>query len=181
MPTRCSPRRARSSSGKTSSSVMAVRKPRPPRFHGEQRDLASADGARGREQRAIAAQHDHQVAADGDFRALEGFSSAGVRGRLLVAADGQVALLQPSHELRYQFRCRRHLRLRKYSDCFNAGHKAKIPCSLPRPGWGSRSCLSGSPCSEHPIRCAGKPPRAIPDRARFRPCPPALFPLRTVA
>src|ERR1019366_9241521 len=31
---RCSPRRARSSSGKTSSTVMAVRKPRPPRFTG---------------------------------------------------------------------------------------------------------------------------------------------------
>ena len=36
---------------------------------GKQRDLALADGARGREQRAVAAQHDHQVAAFGHIGA----------------------------------------------------------------------------------------------------------------
>ena len=35
---------------------------------GEQRDLAPPDGARGGEQRAVAAQHDDQIAALGHLR-----------------------------------------------------------------------------------------------------------------
>ena len=59
--TRCSPRSARSSSGYSSSIVIAVRNPRPPRFTGNSGiSRPRADGARGGEQRAIAAQHDHQ-------------------------------------------------------------------------------------------------------------------------
>src|ERR1039457_3583192 len=81
--TRCSPRKARSNSGKSSSMVMAVRKPRAPRLTGKRgvwgrakrgwrRGAGGAGrapgGARG-EQGAVAAEHDNQVAAFGDFMA----------------------------------------------------------------------------------------------------------------
>ena len=41
---------------------MAVRKPRPPRFTANNGTCAAADGARGGEQRAVAAEHDDQIA-----------------------------------------------------------------------------------------------------------------------
>ena len=58
-----SPRSARSSCGYSSSTVIAVRNPRPPRFTANSGMSRPPAGARRREQRAIAAQHDQQLRA----------------------------------------------------------------------------------------------------------------------
>ena len=68
--------------------------------HGEERGLAPADGARGGEQGAIAAEHDDQVAAFGNFvpRDAAGARWAGVESGLLVDANGHAAAAQPLDE-----------------------------------------------------------------------------------
>jgi hypothetical protein len=73
--------------------VMAVRKPRPPRLTANS-GISAADGAGGGEQRAVAAQHDHQVAAFGNLGARHA-GAAARSGGLLVAAHGDAALVQP--------------------------------------------------------------------------------------
>ena len=68
---------------------------------GEQRNLAAADGARGGEQRAIAAQHDDQIAAFGHVLARECRFEAACIGRgLFVGAHGDAARAQPLDKLR---------------------------------------------------------------------------------
>ena len=68
-------------------------------IHREQRDLAPPDGARRGEQRAVAAQHDHQVAAFRHLLARQSRDAAGVDGGLFVDADRDAALLQPLDQL----------------------------------------------------------------------------------
>ena len=76
--------------------------------HREQRDLAPSDGARGGEQRAVAAQHDHQVAALGHFVARHAGDAAGVDTRCpRRMRTRDAALVQPLDQLGHQRRRRR--------------------------------------------------------------------------
>ena len=56
---RCSFRSARSNSGYSSSMVMEVRNPRPPRFTAKIGISRPRDGARSREKRSVPAEHNH--------------------------------------------------------------------------------------------------------------------------
>jgi hypothetical protein len=70
-------------------------------IHGEQGDLAVADGAGGGEQRAVAAQHDHQIAAFGHFRARETVAPRGVDGGAFVVAHTDSAGFEPGQQPGY--------------------------------------------------------------------------------
>src|ERR1035437_580566 len=174
---RCSPRRARSSSGYSSSTVMAVRKPSPPRLtgnrgisrrpmaraaegaphwgiqltprdggeeprpaeiDGKQGNLAPPDGAGRREQRAIAAQHDHQVAGFHHLLARQAGDTPGVDAGLLVDAHRDAAVAQPFDQLGYQAAGGGRGRLGNDADGLYDGHRGETPCSLRRRRWGSR-------------------------------------------
>ena len=46
-------------------------KAKPPQIHGEKRNIASTDGARGGKQRPVAAKHDHKLAVVGNVFAIQ--------------------------------------------------------------------------------------------------------------
>src|SRR5207245_2407559 len=106
--------------------------------HGEQRNFAAADGAGGGEQRSVAAEHDHQVAAFRNFLARMRLASWGVGGGFLIAARTDAALSEPLDQIGNQLHRRWHIGLRKNADRPNVGHTGEIPYSLPRPVSGSR-------------------------------------------
>ena len=92
---------------KISSIVIAVRNPRPPRLTAKMGMSRPADGARGREQRAVAAQHDDQL------RALRQLSSRGMpsvraehtrRVSRIQARRRRRAAVQPGDQLRHDAR-----------------------------------------------------------------------------
>ncbi len=147
---------------------------------GEQRNLAAADGAGGGKQRAVAAQHDDQIAALGNVLAREAFEAVVEIGRgLFVGADGDAARAQPLHKLGHNRAGRRRIRFGEDSDCANGGHGAETPCSLPRLGSGypSRSFETQTPSPRAPrVR---RRPDAAPDREQCRPFPPGPFLPRT--
>ena len=72
--------------------------------HGKQRNVAAGDDARRRKQRAIAAQHNHQVGAFRQLFAREEFGVCRVLGRLLVAAIVECRALQATRASRERYR-----------------------------------------------------------------------------
>ena len=81
---------------------MAVRKPEAAEVHGKQRDLAPADGARGGEQRAVAAQHDDQVAALRHVFARQAVAAPAYAAVSSSQPHCDAALLQPLDQLGHQ-------------------------------------------------------------------------------
>src|SRR5260370_38401450 len=69
-------------------------------IHGKQGDLTVADGARGREQGSVAAQHDDQVAAFGDGGPRNAVGAAGLSRGALVEAYEHAARFEPGVPLR---------------------------------------------------------------------------------
>ena len=112
---------------------------------GEQRDLAAADGARGGEQRAVAAQHDHQVAAFGHVVARQTVGARRRRRRSLRRSARGCRALRARRAAWARHRRGRTAGLEMMPTVWrmaiadgrlNDGHRAGTPCSLPRPEWG---------------------------------------------
>src|SRR5262249_46307574 len=96
-------------------------------------NLAPADRAGSREQRAIATEHDGQVAPFGNFRPREAVAPASVDSRLLVIADANSTRFQPFDQLGRKLSRHCYAGLRKDADRPNVGYTTGIPCSLPPP------------------------------------------------
>ena len=102
---------------------------------GEERDFAAADGSGGGEQGAVAAEHDDQVAAFGDFMARHA-GGEGVDGGFLIDAGGDAALSQPFEQLGRQLDGGWGVGLGDDSHGLNDGHRGETPDSLRRREWG---------------------------------------------
>ena len=146
-------------------------------------------GARGREQRAVAAQHDQQIARR---RALRRAAKPAQRSRVAPRSPDpggcRHAALRRSQrdQLRHDARrFRLAARLRDDSGGSNGGHKAGIPDCLPRPGSGLSMIEFPHGCEPPALRPRAARDRrrrgAAPDRARCLLCRPDRGRLRTAA
>ena len=106
-------------------------KAEPAEVHREHWNVAPGNGARRREQGSIAAEHDHQLAAVGDQRAIEPLQ-ARVFGRDGIEPDLDAACAEPLNQARQQLAVLLNLRLGDDPDSADQLHTAGIPYCLRR-------------------------------------------------
>src|SRR5581483_2306271 len=102
----------------------------------KQRDLPPANRAGSGEQSAIAAQHDHQVAAFRDLAPRDAACAWRVACSLFVVPRSQAVRAKPFEQLGNNLPRGRHSGLRDNSYGSNVGHTAGILDSLRRLKWG---------------------------------------------
>ena len=88
-------------------------------IHGEDGSFPPSDGARGGEQRSVAAENNHQSGLAGDFLAREPRARARVAGAVGVEANRYVAGVQPRDQVRDQLRGGLTARLADDAYCFD--------------------------------------------------------------
>ena len=128
--------------GKRSSVVIGGEEPQPAQIHRQQRNGAVTHGARGRKQRAIAAQHDGQIAAIRHMLPVEPHQHARIARRFVVEARFNSVVREPAQQLRHQLGGARRIGFGEDADGFNGGHKQELPVAF---GAGDRAF--------HDIRC----------------------------
>ena len=102
--------------------VIAVRKPRPPRFTANSGRSCPSHGlasARRGEQRPVAAQDHQQFRMRGDLVARKGRGSSRISRRSFIQEDGDPARFQPRNQFRHQRRAAVAARLGDETDGFN--------------------------------------------------------------
>ena len=85
-----------------------------------------------REQRAIAAQNDCEIAAFRDAGAGKPGYACRICGGYFIQAHRDIPIAEPGQQFRHETRRRRGLRFGEDAYSLNGGHRAETPCCLPR-------------------------------------------------